>query len=218
MRTLESSRRTARYRFAAALLLALLAPAAQALGEDSGMEWTLAKSADGVEVYNRDVPGSAFKELRANALVPAPLREVVAWYQDPSTYPEWIDRCAEARRVETGQGVGANYLRFDFPFPASDRDVVLRARTQVETANEVIFDVENVDGLVPETSGVVRIPLLVARWEFRSHGDGATEVVYRQRMEAGGRLPAFIVNRSSVDSPYGTLVGLARYATQRRSR
>ena len=110
--------------------------------------------------------------------------------------------------METGQGVGANYLRFDFPFPASDRDVVLRARTQVETENEVIFDVENVDGLVPETSGVVRIPLLVARWEFRSHGDGATEVVYRQRMEAGGRLPAFIVNRSSVDSPYGTLVGL----------
>ncbi len=214
MTTSPSSPATLRRAAFAALLLALAAPTAQASDDD----WTLAKSEDGVEIYTRKVPGSVFKEFRANARIPAPLAKVVAWYQDPSTYTEWIDRCAQARRVETEPGSPANYLRFDFPFPATDRDVVLRGNARVQTPTEVIFDVENVDGAVPETSGVVRVPMVRGRWEFRSHGDDATDVIYSQHMDAGGRLPAFIVNRASVDNPHRTLRGLARYAARNHSR
>ena len=49
------------------------------------------------------------------------------------------------------------------------------------------------------------------RWQFDSHPDG-TEVVYQQHMDAGGSLPAFIVNRATVDNPIGTLAGLSAYA------
>lgn len=206
-----SSHPTLRCFAATALLLA-------ASGVQAEDDWTLAKSEDGVEIYTREVPGSVFKEFRATVQIPAPLARVVEWYQDPSTYPEWIDRCAEARRVETAGGAPANYLRFDFPFPATDRDVVLRGQPSVQTPTEVVFDVTNVDGAAPETPGVVRIPMIRGRWEFRSHGDDATDVIYSQHMDAGGRLPAFIVNRASVDSPYGTLSGLARYAARNHSR
>ena len=37
-------------------------------------------------------------------------------------------------------------------------------------------------------------------------------------MDAGGRLPAFILNRAAVDNPYKTLRGLARYAEANRAR
>ena len=109
-------------------------------------------------------------------------------------------------------------MKFDFPFPASNRDVVLRGQTLEETPQVVVVEVRNVDGLVDETPGVVRIPMIHSRWEFRSRGDAETEVVYRQHMDAGGRLPAFILNRASVDNPYATLRGLARYAEKHRSR
>ncbi len=199
-----------------ACLAALLAYAAGAANaEDDG--WTLAKDEDGVQVYTREVAGSQFKEFRATTLVPAPLAAVIAWYGDPSTYPEWIESCVEARRVEDEAGA-ANYLKFDFPFPASNRDVVLRGRPLEETPETVVVEVRNVDGLVAETSGLVRIPMLRSRWEFRSRGDAETEVIYRQHMEAGGRLPAFIVNRAAVDNPYKTLRGLTRYAERQRSR
>ena len=206
-----SSHPTLRCFAATALLLA-------ASGVQAEDDWTLAKSKDGVEIYTREVPGSVFKEFRATVQIPAPLARVVEWYQDPSTYPEWIDRCAEARRVETADGGPANYVRFDFPFPASDRDVVLRGQPSVQTPTKVVFEVTNIDGAVPETPGVVRIPMIRGRWEFRSHGDDATDVIYSQHADAGGRLPAFIVNRTSVDSPYGTLSGLARYAARNHSR
>ena len=66
-------------------------------------------------------------------------------------------------------------------------------------------------------SRLVRIPMLSSRWEFHADGDGATRVVYQQRMDAGGRLPAFLMKRATVDNPFRTLLGLIRYAEARHS-
>ncbi len=205
---------TRRTELASAALLFLLALPATAEEDD----WALAKSEDGVEVYTRSVPGSEVKEFRASAVVPAPLDEVVGWWQDPTTYTEWIDRCAEAHRVEDASGVAANYMKFDFPFPASDRDVVVRAKLLGESDGKKVFEGSNVDGVVPERGGVVRIAKLRSRWEFRAQGEAATQVAYQQHMDPSGMLPAFILNRAAVDNPMNTLRGLIRYAEANRSR
>jgi hypothetical protein len=198
----------------AAAILALVA--LEAVAEDD--EWALAKSEDGIEVYTRDVEGFDVREFRASAVVPAPLSAVIAWWRDPTTYTRWINRCSEARLIEVESGENANYMKFNFPFPASDRDVVVRARTIEMSATRVVFEGSNVDGLVPEVSGLVRIAMLRSRWEFSARGDAVTEVVYRQHMDAGGSLPAFILNRAAVDSPFQTLRGLIRFAEANRSR
>jgi hypothetical protein len=180
--------------------------------------WQHARTEAGVEVYTREVPGSIFKEFRATGVVPAPIAQVVAWWQDSSTFPSWIDSCVEAHPVEAGEGVKASYLRFDFPFPASDRDVVLRA-VEVELGPErVIMESRNTDGVVPEVDGLVRIAMMLGRWEFTPQGDDSTRIIYRQHMDAGGSLPAFILNRAAVDNPIGTLSGLARFAESQRNR
>ena len=195
-------------RWASAALLFLLALPATAEEDD----WTLAKREDGVEVYTRSVPNFAVKEFRASAVIPAPMDEVIGWWQDPTTYTEWLDRCAEARRVEDASGVGANYLKFDFPFPASDRDVVLRATLVEESDGTKVFEGSNVDGVVPEQEDAVRISMVRSRWEFRAQGETATQVAYQQHMDPSGMLPAFILNRAAVDNPVNTLRGLIRYA------
>jgi hypothetical protein len=194
----------------AVLLTLLVLPA----GAQEG-DWEFAKRRDGVEVYTRDVSGSAVKEFRATSTVPAPLAEVVSWYTDPTTYTQWIDSCVEAHRV--GEASDTAYFKFNFPFPATDRDVVLRARTVEESPSAVVFEGQNVEGLVPEVDGLVRIQAIRSRWEFRAKGEAETEVVYRQHMDAGGSLPGFILNRAAVDNPIGTLRGLARYAEANRS-
>ncbi len=170
---------------AVAAILALLALEAGA--EEDG--WELAKSKEGIEVYTRDVEGFEVREFRARAVVPAPMAAVVGWWRDPTTYTRWINRCAEARRIEVESGDNANYLKFDFPFPASDRDVVVRARTVESSTKRMVFEGGNVEGLLPETSGVVRVVMLRIRWEFSSQGDAASVVVYQLHMDAGGSLP-----------------------------
>ncbi len=197
-----------------ALLIAL--PAAAELPDDGG--WEHARTAEGVEVYTRAVPGSAFKEFRATGVVPAPLSQVVSWWRDPSTFTAWIDSCMEARRVDAGEGVKASYLVFDFPFPASNRDVVLRVVEVEATRERAVMESRSTEGLVPEVDGLVRIAKMHGRWEFSAEGENSTRVVYRQHMDAGGSLPAFILNRAVVDNPIGTLSGLARYAESQRGR
>lgn len=198
--------------FPIALLVALTStPVA---GEENG--WEHARTKAGVEVHTRAVPGSIFKEFRATGVVPAPMAQVVAWWQDPTTFTQWIDSCVEARIV--GEGVRASYLKFDFPFPASDRDVVLRAVEIESTPDRVVMESRSMDGLVPEVEGLVRIPMMIGRWEFRARDERSTAITYRQHMDAGGRLPAFVLNRAAVDNPIGTLSGLARYAESQNAR
>ena len=189
----------------------LLSPLLTASGMADDADWHHARSAHGVEVETRAVAGSAFQEFRARTVVPAPLEQVVGWWRDPSTFTSWVNSCMEARAVDAGKDVRATYLRFDFPFPASDRDVVLRA-VEIEAGPErVIVESHHVAGAVPEIEGLVRMPAMRGRWQFTAH-PGGTEVIYRQHMDAGGDLPAFIVNRATVDNPIGTLAGLAAYA------
>jgi len=187
-----------------------------AAGEEEG--WEHARSTGGVEVYTRHVPGSTFKQFRATGVVPAPLAKVVSWWRDPTTFTQWVNSCVEARRVEVGESGVASYLKFDFPFPASDRDVVLRAVEIEADAKRVVMESRSLDGVVPEVAGLVRMPMMLGRWEFTALDSASTGVVYRQHMDAGGRLPAFVVNRATVDNPIGTLLGLARFAEAQQGR
>lgn len=193
-----------------ALVLLAVGLSHPAVADDEG--WEHARSAGGVQVFTREVPGSAFREFRATHTIPASMREVVAWWHDPATFTRWIDSCVEAHRVDAGEGIDASYLKFDFPFPASDRDVVLRS-VEIERGPEhIVLESQSLDGVFPAAKGLVRMPRLRGRWEFRALDDATTAVVYRQHMDAGGRLPGFIVNRVTVDNPIGTLLGLARFA------
>lgn len=198
-----------------ALVLLVTLPAA---GDDAKKGWEHARSTSGVEVYTRDVPGSTYKQFRATGVVPAPLAHVVSWWRDPTTFTQWINSCVEARHVDAGDGAVASYLKFDFPFPASDRDVVLRAVEIEADAQRVVMESRNLDGVVPPVAGLVRMPMMLGRWEFTALDPGTTQVIYRQHMDAGGSLPAFVVNRATVDNPIGTLLGLARYAVAQRGR
>jgi hypothetical protein len=146
------------------------------------------------------------------------MAQVVAWWQDPTTFTQWIDSCVEAHSVGAGDGVRASYFKFDFPFPASDRDVVLRVVEIESMPDRVVMESRSTDGLVPKVDGLVRIPMLVGRWEFRARDERSTAITYRQHMDVGGRLPAFLLNRATVDNPIGTLSGLVRYAESQSAR
>jgi hypothetical protein len=175
-------------------MLVALTPTPVAGEED---DWKHARTKAGVAVHTRAVPGSIFKEFRATGVVPAPMARVVAWWHDPTTFTQWIDSCVEARSVDAGEGVRASYLKFDLPFPASDRDVVLRAVEIESTPDRVVMESRSTDGVVPEVDGLVRIPMMIGRWEFRARDERSTAITYRQHMDAGGRIPAFVLNRAT---------------------
>ncbi len=192
-----------------ALLFVLPASAEESEMEDDG--WQLARSDERVKVYTRPVEGSPIREFQAQITLEAPLERVTTLYKNTESYPDWVANCVDSRRVKDPRNASRRqaWLRFDMPFPAGDRDVVLRRETKRESPEDTLYHTNSVDGLVPPTEDVVRMPFLRSRWHFEALAPDRTRVTYRQHSDPGGSLPGFLVNWVAVDIPFETLHGLA---------
>jgi hypothetical protein len=63
--------------------------------------WEKTGSEASVEVYRREVPGSAFLAVKGTGIVEAPVRTVALVLLDDARAREWVDSLAEARVVRT---------------------------------------------------------------------------------------------------------------------
>ena len=84
---------------------------------------------------------------------------------------------------------------------SQNRDVTLRVRRTFspETGVYEIASVAVPDEGPPESRAYVRVRTSVGRWRLAPAADGGTAVVYTVRTDAGGLLPAWIVNAAQKD-------------------
>lgn len=190
----------------------LLAIPALVRGADNAGEWKEAKTGDGIVVSTRDVPGWDMKEFRAVMRVEAPLGSIVALMQDVDAYPQWFADCREARILKV-LGPQERYVCFvnATPFPVQDREIVSHDTFEQDPATgAVTMRLHGEPGLIPPTSGRVRVPRLEGAWTFTPLAGGGVEVAYQVRSDPGGSLPSWLANATVSKAPWRTLSGLRR--------
>jgi START domain len=174
-------------------------------------EWLEVARADGVVVSEREVAGRNVPTFRGVTEVPADVGTVLDVLQDVARYPEWMQDCAEARVLgRRSDGVSWVYNRTDVPWPAADRDVVLRSRVDVVAPGRVVYQrfVSEAVPLMPEVAGVVRIHRLQGYYRLEAIGATRTRVEYVVDADPGGILPAWIARRATRGLPLTTLRNL----------
>lgn len=192
--------RVGRWIFAALLLVALPAPAA---------EWTLRREDQGIRVWTRPVEGSAYQEFKGSVEAHAGSRRVLAVIQDAEHHPAWFFRCLEARELgNVSAGEGFVYSVLGLPWPFSARDSVVRWRIGEDDTGVVRITTENAPDRLPPQPRRVRVPHSSGVWEITARGPDRTEVAFQMHFEPGGSLPAWIANTAVVDMPYWTLYRL----------
>ncbi len=184
--------------------LAVLLSASPAQAEN---EWELKKDSKGIQVHTREVEGSPILEYKARMVVDRPLAEVVALYEDETRMPDWFHNCTASRRVEDlGPDQKILYFVIAMPWPVKDRDgVYLRARTTDPATGAVEYRVTAEPERLPPVDGLVRMPMLKGLWRLTPLDANRTEVYYQQHSDAGGHIPAMIVNQLAVSIPFHTL-------------
>ena len=197
--------------FAAATAVAEGGAQAQAL-----TEWVLAQDQAGITIHTRISPGDTIREFRVVTRFQAPLEAVTAVFEDVSRFPEWYDRCVEARRLDGDRYAGAIYVRADLPFPFADRDVAFQTPRE-QTAGGIRYRSEAEDGLTPEVDGLVRVPELLRLWTFERFSDDETRVTFQQRSDPGGALPSWLTNSMATVVPRNSLTALRQLVDQASS-
>lgn len=173
-------------------------------------EWELVKDEDEIEVYTRLTEGSPIKEVKVKMQVASDLHSFMDLLNDVDRYTEWVYKCIEAKKVETINPLEFYYYtESDFPFPVSNRDMVIHSKQIVHLEDKHIStDSQSKPKKVPEVKGVVRIKHFTSSWNIKVISENLLEIEYEASTDPGGYLPAWIINLGIASAPLKTMQGL----------
>ncbi len=207
------------------LCFCLIFPSHQALANES---WVPVKDQDGIKVFTRDVDGSAIKEFKGVVRIKTSLDSLAGVLHDTQACPLWVHQCIKPAIIKV-LGFEERYIYQvnDFPFPASNRDIVMHAQT-FQTPSLKIITVKltakpdycnNLESEVCRkirNAENVRIQESIGSYQLRTLNDGWIEVTWQQHIEPGGALPNWMINSMLTEVPFNTLSKLRQLVKEEK--
>jgi hypothetical protein len=174
--------------------------------------WILEKEKNDIKVFNRKLEGSKLKEYKGMVTVKATMDQILKIFKDVSRHEKFIYK-AKPGSPKVVKKISENdfytYMVIDVPWPASTRDVVTHyVVNKPDDKGVVTIDVEAAPKLVPEVSGMVRVPSMKGYWKFIPLKDGKIQIVHQAHSSPGGSVPEGMANTASVETPFSMLTKL----------
>lgn len=182
--------------------------------------WVQKKQANGITVFFRDSQHSNIKELRITLRVEASLNQVMALLKDVDAFPEWIYGCVSSKTLaEPSSREVLYYSLVDFPWPLSDRDMVVRGQFYQDRATKTIHLTSTAKPEAhPRKSGIVRVEDSKIKWVIRPVNASTSEIDYHLRSDPGGNLPDWAVNLALDAGPVKTMQALRKMLLKEKYR
>ena len=174
-----------------------------------GHTWEFLYQVDGIKVFSRSQKDAQC--YKAEGIIHANLFELMAVIADLEKRPQWV-RNLESSRAITGDisSTVLLYEKYNFPWPASDRDTVTKSITTVDYNNLEIeaefYNSTHPD--YPEQEGIIRIPEITGNQFFKFKSETTTFNRNSICIDIGGSLPGWLVRLVSQDMPVNTLKDL----------
>jgi len=202
------------------IILTLLLTAG-ALGLTHANEWKSTKQSNGVEIYTKEVPGTALKAFKGVTRVKASMSSLIAMIEDIPEYKNWMYNIKTSNVVgETTTQNGVVYVVQKAPI-ITDRDICFEYKVS-RSGDSVQVEFHEKPNGVPSTD-YVRVQYFRGMFKLTPKGSDV-EVVYEVAADPGGSVPSSVANTMAVDIPFTTLsnihtkVNLAKYEGKNRYR
>jgi len=187
----------------------------ETMGCDEG--WTLVRDRQGIKVYHRKISLTPIKVFKGVAELETDLTTLCAFLMDIQNFPSWVVMCdsidllkpanESANRID--QVAYYIYTVNRPPWPVKPRDnVVYVAVIQDPESLALIIKAIALPDLIPHKQGFVRCPLLMIQWKLRPLDNGNVEFTFETIIDAGGWVPAWIINFYAVDIPHTTILNI----------
>jgi hypothetical protein len=209
----------------ACLLLALQAlftcPSALADGEDVAAlqpaqtrQWQLIKDDKprNIQIYTKREDHERVRSMKAEAEIPATVKDMVNLLLDYERYPQWFWRLKEIRPLKTVSPLEAYvYVVFSPPMGFPDRDVVLHFTAEyLHNGQRAVVQAVSVNDYYPEQPGRVRMPY--ARMDSKINALDEDRIYFKGEviMDPGGKLPVWASNFVQRQGPYLTMLNVLK--------
>lgn len=189
---------------AALLLLAAFSPAL------SAQNWEFKKETQGVQIYQRS--NGSGQEIKLVTTFSQRLSSIVALFSNVGDYPRWGYKVQQTRLLKrVNDNEFYYYQQFDFPWPLSDRDVIMHSRISQDPATRTVtLYSEASPDYLPETAGLVRVRKANVRWTLVPLSANLVQAEYWLNSDPGGLLPDWTVNLAADTGPVQTVQNIKK--------
>ncbi|TAK40437.1 MAG: hypothetical protein EPO28_10160 [Saprospiraceae bacterium] len=172
--------------------------------------WQLKRDKGGVKVYMRDAAGSKIKELKFTTSIHASLNTIAYVLTNVEGFDNWVYASVMSETIKKVSDTEVYYYtEMDFPWPLSNRDLVLYSKFWQDPKTLALHSVTtSAHWMKPEKENIVRIKKADLRWSFTPTGNGNIRVDYYLKSDPGGIIPAWLVNLAADQGPMQTMVKL----------
>lgn len=185
-------------------------------------EWELARDRKGIKVWTKEEPGYPIRAFKAVTVVESSLTGLVTLIMDTDRVDQWAYRVMRIEVLSRDDEAGTFVIRTetDFPWPLTNRDVVLVGKVSQDDKSRVVTIRSRSTplGQYPLHPDFLRMPDMVGDWIFRPLPGGRVEVTMIGRANPSGNIPFGVVNLIIHETPYLTLLGLRDLISNERYR
>jgi len=176
-------------------------------------DWTLKKDKGGITVFTRDVPGSRFKEAKAEAEVNTSLAAALKVVEDIGSYHLWVPDISEMKVLaKISDNESIVYEHEHTMFLVQDRDCIIRVTKSKDSKTNIsTLKITSLPDYMPKRKGIVRLKKITASWTFIPNKDkGTVKITYQMYNEPGGHISAGLSNGYIVKRVFTMITNLEK--------
>jgi hypothetical protein len=184
----------------------------------NGDGWVFKNEKDGVKVYYKKT--SDVHEIKMVTSMKASLSGIVQLLNEVENYASWGYKISEARLLRrTSDKEFYYYSKIDFPWPLSDRDIIVQAKVEQDSVTKRVTSTSHSKpNYLPENKDVVRIKTTTTRWTVVPGTGGWCYIEYYIYSDPAGNIPDWLVNMAIDVGPLETLSRMRNMLQQPKYR
>lgn len=172
--------------------------------------WALNTNKEGIKVYTRHVPNSKIKAIKVECSLNATPAQLVAVLMDIKGSIDWVYHTKSVNLIrQVSPSELYYYSEVNIPWPLHNRDFIAHIKVTQDPATKVItVDAPCLADMVPVKDGIVRIEHSVGKWIITPTDNGQVKVEYTLHLDAGGSVPAWLLNMFITQGPTESFIKL----------
>jgi hypothetical protein len=172
--------------------------------------WALSTTKEGIKVYTRHVPNSKIKAIKVECSLNATPAQLVAVLMDIKGSIDWVYHTKSVNLIkQVSPSELYYYSEVNIPWPVHNRDFIAHIKVTQDPVTKVItVDAPCLADMVPVKDGIVRIEHSVGKWIITPTDNGQVKVEYTLHLDAGGSVPAWLLNMFITQGPTESFIKL----------
>ena len=158
---------------------------------EAGVDWIILQD-DSFDIWIGYYETPNITWCRTISTLPFSLDKIAKIIEEKGNYYNIFDRVSQSRVLSDD----TVYIRYDMPFPMSDRDFLVKYTT-LKTSDIASYKFEAVKEYdFPTFSSSIRLEDAAGEWYLKKTDGSSTKVVYTWNGDLGGSFPSYALTRA----------------------